>query len=75
LITPRQGRVQLLEYYPPSKDGTGAKFIFPRLINGRPIVQPGDKEITLDFYVRPVDQKLRIIFKIAEMAYQGELSY
>lgn len=75
LITPEQGRVQLTEYYPPSNDGTGAKFIFPRQMNGKALVQPGDKQITLELYVPPVNQNLRVDFKVAEMSYQGELSY
>jgi len=75
LITPNQGRLQITEYYPPSNDGTGAKFIFPRQVNGKAIVDPGDKQITLELYVPPVNQKVRIDFKVSEMSYNGELSY
>ena len=75
LITPKQGRIQLIEYYPPSADGTGAKFIFPRNVNGNASVEQGDKQITLELYIPPVNQKVRVDFKVAEMSYQGELSY
>jgi len=75
LITPNQGRLQISEYFPPSNDGTGAKFIFPRQVNGKSIVDPGDKKITLELYVPPVNQKVRIDFNVPEMSYQGELSY
>lgn len=75
LISQGLGRVELKEYYAPSSDGTGAKFVFPRTINGTAIIQPGDREITLEFYVPPVDQKLFVKFKAAQLAYRGELSY
>jgi hypothetical protein len=75
LISQGSGRVELKEYFPPSSDGTGAKFVFPRTVNGTAIVQPGDREINLEFYFPPVDQKLFIKFKAEELSYQGELSY
>src|SRR5229473_1441970 len=34
LISQRIGRVELREYFPPSNDGTGVKFVFPRVVNG-----------------------------------------
>lgn len=75
LISQHLGRVELLEYYPPSPDGTGAKFIFPRLVEGKPVVDPGDKEVRFEFYVPAVDQKLFVNFKIPKMSYQGQLTY
>jgi hypothetical protein len=54
LISQRLGRVDLAEYYPPSTDGTGAKFIFPREVNGQPVVSPDDKDVRLDLYI-PLD--------------------
>jgi hypothetical protein len=44
LISQRFGRVDLKEYYPPSPDGTGAKFIFPRTVNGKPVFDPRTKK-------------------------------
>ena len=75
LISQGLGRIELKEYYPPSPDGTGAKFVFPRTINGTAIVQAGDREINLEFYVPPVDQKLLVKFKAAQLSYRGELNY
>lgn len=75
LISQRLGRVELREYFPPSPDGTGAKFIFPRLVKGQAVIAPGDKEVRFEWYVPPIDSKLFVTFKVAKMFYKGELSY
>lgn len=77
LIVPRIGRVQMVEYYPPSNDGTGAKFVFPRQIDGKPILDPADKEIDLEynFSTSSFGDKFLIHFNVDKMIYQGELSY
>lgn len=75
LISQRVGRVQLLEYHPPSPDGTGAKFVFPRVVDGKPMVEPGDKEVRFEWYVPVVDQKIYLNFKVSKMVYRGELNY
>jgi hypothetical protein len=49
LITDRKDKVEIVDYFPPSADGTGAKFIFPRQKDGRPLVTPGDKEAKVQF--------------------------
>ncbi len=75
LITQRLGRVELLAYYPPSPDGTGAKFVFPRLVDGKPIVEPDDKEVRFDFFAPVVNQRIFVTFTVAKMSYEGKLSY
>ncbi len=75
LISQRLGRVQLLEYYPPSPDGTGAKFVFPRVVDGKPVVNPADKEVRFEWYVPAVNQKIFLNFKVAKMVCRGELNY
>lgn len=75
LITPRHGRLELREYYPPSPDGTGAKFIFPRLVNGQPVLEPQDREIRFDFFIAPIGQRLFVTFKVPKLVHRGELSY
>ena len=84
LITQHQGRIELREYFPPSSDGTGAKFIFPRLVNGKPVIEAGDKEVTFEFEVPLIDrnaggqtnrQKLLVNFKVPKMFYKGEVRY
>ncbi len=75
LIAPRHGRLELREYYPPSPDGTGAKFIFPRLVNGQPVLGTQDKEIRFDFFIAPIGQRLFLTFKAPKLMYQGQLEY
>jgi hypothetical protein len=73
LISDRIGRVTIDEYYPPSQDGTGAKFVFPREVDGKPVVAPEDKELKFDFYFDPVGQKVFITFKVKNMMFDGKL--
>ncbi|MBI1940378.1 MAG: hypothetical protein HYS33_02595 [Acidobacteria bacterium] len=75
LISQRLGRVQLKEYYPPSPDGTGAKFVFPRTVDGQAVLAPSDKEARLEFYLPVINQKLFIKFRVDRMVHQGALSY
>lgn len=45
-IVGRDGeRVFLQEYQPPRNDGLGARFVFPRLVNGKPFITPESGEI------------------------------
>ena len=38
-------RVFLQEYQPPQNDGLGARFVFPRLVDGKPFITPESGEI------------------------------
>jgi hypothetical protein len=75
LITQHNGRVELREYFPPSSDGTGAKFVFPREVNGKPIIGPDDKEVRFDFFAPVVNERIFIPFKTSRMKYRDELTY
>jgi hypothetical protein len=75
LISQRLGRVDLKEYFPPSTDGTGAKFIFPRQVNGQPVVGPDDKEVRFDFTVPVINQRVFLTFKVVKMMYRDAQSY
>ncbi|HXG90980.1 MAG TPA: hypothetical protein VNN73_01260 [Blastocatellia bacterium] len=84
LISQRLGRIELREYFPPSSDGTGAKFIFPRSVNGKEVVDPADKEVRFEFNFPLIDrnaggarnmQRLLVNFKVPKMLYRGQLSY
>lgn len=74
LISDRAGRVELIEYLPPSRDGTGAKLIFPRFLDGKPVVLPEDKEITFEFSVPETSHKIFLNWKVKKMFYNGELT-
>ncbi len=69
-------RIFLLEYKPPIQDGLGAKFIFPRSVDGQAFVSPDTGE--LRFYCEFTLLKgltLNMRFKTSEMVYDGVLEY
>jgi hypothetical protein len=45
LVSKDNRRVFLKEYQPPGKDGFGAKFIFPRLVDGEPFISANSGEM------------------------------
>ncbi len=74
LYGPR-GRVDLAKYIPPENDAIGARFIFPRVVKGRPLLEPDEKELRFELWVGPIGQKLLVGFEGRKMVYKGELSY
>jgi len=69
-------RIPLSEYSPPTKDGTGAKFVFPRTLNGTPYITD-EKDIIR--FVAEMGPDTGIFFeyrfKLADMIYDGKLEY
>ncbi len=70
-----RGRVDLIKYIPPGQESVGARFIFPRVYQGEPVVKPGDKELRFQVYVAPIAQTLLVGFKPAKLVYKGGLAY
>jgi hypothetical protein len=67
-------RLFLEQYVPPGKDGFGARFIFPRMVNERPFLTPEVQD------VRFVSEfgttiKLNMRFKVSDMMLDGKLEY
>ncbi len=73
LITEHGGRTQLKDYYPPSNDGAGAKIVFPRLVNGQPIVNSGDRELRFEFTVPGPEQKIFVIWNVKDLLCEGQI--
>jgi hypothetical protein len=67
-------RIFLQEYQRPQADGFGARFIFPRMVDGKPFITPESEEI--HFYAE-LDGNYRLDrrFKVKEMIYEGKLEY
>ena len=67
-------RLFLEEYVPPGKDGFGARFIFPRMVDERPFLSPEIHEVR---FVSEFGNaiKLNMRFKIADMMVDGKLEY
>ncbi len=76
LYTSSAGQVQLIKYLPAQGGGgLGARFIYPRMLNGKPILQPGDARMRFQLYVPQVGQTIYLDFKPSKMVYKGQLSY
>jgi hypothetical protein len=67
-------RVALMEYRAPVQDGLGAKFVFPRTVDGKPFIQGDSGEVR--FSTEPGKSvKISRRFKVSEMMYEGKLEY
>jgi len=67
----------LNEYVPPGRDGFGARFIFPRVVDGQPFLAADTGEVRFfsEFSAGSVSIKLDRRFKITDMMYNGNLEY
>ena len=67
-------RLFLEQYVPPGKDGFGARFIFPRMVNERPFLSPeiNDIRFVAEF---GTTIKLNMRFKVSDMMLDGKLEY
>ena len=67
-------RLFLQEYVPPGRDGFGARFIFPRVVDQQPFLS---QEFTEVRFVSDFDPtvKLNMRFKLTDMMLYGQLEY
>jgi hypothetical protein len=67
-------RVALMDYRAPSPDGLGAKFVFPRTVDGKPFIEENSGEVR---FATEVGKAVKIAkrFKVSEMMYDGKLEY
>lgn len=67
-------RLFLQEYVPPGRDGFGARFIFPRVVDEQPFFGP---EVTDVRFVADFGKTLKLNrrFKLADMMLDGKLEY
>lgn len=74
LETKEGKRVFLEKYLQPNNDGMGAKFIFPRMVNGEPFVKADSGY--LRFYSELSSSiKLNMRFKLQDMTYGDKLEF
>lgn len=67
-------RLFLEEYVPPGKDGFGARFIFPRFVDGRQFLDSESGEVR--FYAEFAQAlKLNMRFSVSQMMYKDKLEY
>jgi len=67
-------RLFLEEYYPPGKDGFGARFIFLRTVDEKPFIADQTGEVRF-FAKIPGGPKIDRRFKVSEMTYNGAFEY
>jgi len=67
-------RVYLNEYVPPGRDGVGARFVFPRKLDGQPFLTATFATIR---FISELDGSIKfdMIFKVKEMIVDGEVEY
>ena len=76
-------KIPLQDYRPPTGDGTGAKFIFPRSMEGgKPLLDPAGKDIRFQTRLRidrrgggSEDIRIRLKYKFKDMQFKGQLEY
>lgn len=67
-------RTYLESFHPPTKDGLGAKFIFPRTVNGKPTIDADSDAIEFNAELS-LRHKLNMRFKTKDMMINGKLEY
>lgn len=67
-------RLFLVEYQPPRPDGLGARFVFPRLIDGKPFISEADGELLFHSSLNN-GPELSMRFKLKDMKFNGSLEY
>jgi hypothetical protein len=75
LISDRLGRVELINYFPPAPDGTGAKFVYPRVVDGQPVVSPEDREVKFELWVPGTGHKVYQVWRVANLMLNGEPAF
>jgi hypothetical protein len=90
LVTKGGQRVFLQEYQPPHNDGLGARFVFPRLVDGKPFITPESGEILFHAELGGGSQlnstlsnsdvarngfTLNTRYKVKDMMFDGKLEY
>ena len=67
-------RVYLSEYVPPGRDGVGARFIFPRKLDGQPFLTSTFTSIR---FISQLEGSIKfdMIFKVKEMIVDGAVEY
>lgn len=66
-------RVFIKEYQPPGNDGLGARYIFPRLVDGKPFITPETGDVL--FRSERGSVVLNMRYKVKDMMFDGKLEY
>jgi hypothetical protein len=76
LSTPAFSQVEVAAYFPPREESVGAKFVFPRVINGAPVVAADTDRIAFELLEVPgAHPRLRAIFSVRPMVLDGKVVF
>ena len=76
LSTRQFSQIPIHTYFPPRDEGIGAKFIFPRSVDGTPVVTDSGKFITFELLDVPAaSPRLRARFSMKDMVVDGKLLF
>ena len=64
--------LELAAYFPPRDEAVGAKFVFPRSVDGTPVVSPDDPHVTFEIDVPGFESDLRATFPVSGMLINGK---
>jgi hypothetical protein len=74
LSTPSCPQVELSAYFPQREESVGAKFVFPREVNGAPVITKECPNITLELLdITGAKSRLRAIFAVEPMIVDGKV--
>ncbi len=73
LSTSRVSQVGLQGYFPPQGDGVGAKFVFPRAVDGRQVVTEDTETLVFELEIPNAEPILSVTFVVRELKFGGEL--
>jgi hypothetical protein len=74
LSTAHIPQLEIAAYYPPREEVVGAKFVFPRRMNDRPVVAAGEDQVIFELDLPGFDPELRVVFPTAAMKVEGRLT-
>jgi hypothetical protein len=74
LSTKQFSQVHIQTYFPPRDEGIGAKFVFPRELDGSPVVSETTETVTFELLDVPAaSSRLRARFRVKDMLVNGKL--
>jgi hypothetical protein len=74
LLTKDGERLYVQDYQKPGKDGLGAKFIFPRMVNGKPYITSESGEITFRAQLGSIIA-INVRYQAKDLLFAGKLEY
>ena len=74
LSTPTCSQVEVSAYFPPREESVGAKFVFPRIVDGIPVVTEDCDAVTFELLDVPgANPNLQATFSVKSMVVDGEV--